>query len=175
MSLHQLHFFIIFYQWQGLLALWPASIILVTHASIQSVEVSGSESRVTRLYPHKICSCFGSFQHWQSFSYPIPKWKFLISLKTQLCAVMFFSGNCLMRGCFCWNRHMGGCFPENRQVVLFWKQPGKRPCDVFLEQILERSRDIWKGYKYNPTDSGRHCMVLFCLATLCWSSFVMTL
>ena len=53
----------------------------------------------------------------------------------------FFSGNCLMRGCFCWSRH----------VVLSWRQSGKRPCDVLLEQMLERTHDVWKGYKYNPT------------------------
>lgn len=23
-----------------------------------------------------------------------------------------------------WDRHMGGCFAENRQVVFFWKFPG---------------------------------------------------
>jgi hypothetical protein len=25
-------------------------------------------------------------------------------------------------------------------------------CDVLLEQTLERTHDVWKGYKYNPTD-----------------------
>ena len=36
---------------------------------------------------------------------------------------------------------LGGCFAENRHVVFFWKQPGKRACDVLLEQTLEKTRD----------------------------------
>jgi len=35
----------------------------------------------------------------------------------------YFSGNCLMRG----------CFAEKRHVVFFWKQPGKRASDILLE------------------------------------------
>jgi hypothetical protein len=30
-------------------------------------------------------------------------------------------------------------------MVFFWKQPGKEPCDVLLEQTLERTRGVWKG------------------------------
>jgi hypothetical protein len=41
---------------------------------------------------------------------------------------------------------VGGCFAE--------KHPGKRACDTLIEQILERTYDVWKGYKYNSTDSG---------------------
>ena len=52
---------------------------------------------------------------------------------------------------------MGGCFAEKRHVVFFWKQPGKRACDVWLEWMLERICGMWKGYKYNPTDSGQCC------------------
>jgi hypothetical protein len=32
----------------------------------------------------------------------------------------------------------------------FWKQPGTRACDVLLERLC----DVWKGYKYEPTNSG---------------------
>jgi hypothetical protein len=39
-------------------------------------------------------------------------------------------------------------------MVFFWKLPGKRTCDVLLEQMLERTRDAWKVYIYNATDSG---------------------
>jgi hypothetical protein len=39
-------------------------------------------------------------------------------------------------------------------MVFFWKLLGKRACDVLLDWTLERTCDIWKGYKYNPTDSG---------------------
>jgi hypothetical protein len=38
-------------------------------------------------------------------------------------------------------------------MVLFWKLPGKKAWDVLLEQMLERTRDVWEGYKDNPTDS----------------------
>lgn len=31
---------------------------------------------------------------------------------------------------------MGGCFPENRHMVFFWKLPGKTACDIWLEQTL---------------------------------------
>jgi len=77
---------------------------------------------------------------------------------------------------------VGGCFAENRHVVFFWKLPEgeKGGCGVLLEQMLERTRDVWKGYKYNPTDRQRTmqtadgALALVLLATLCWSSFVMT-
>ena len=77
------------------------------------------------------------------------------------CAVWCFSGNCLMRGCFFWSRHM----------VYFWNLSGKRACDVLLAQTRERTHDVRKGYKYNPTDSGRGCdigspchslLIIFC-------------
>jgi hypothetical protein len=64
-----------------------------------------------------------------------------------------------------------GCLAENRHVVFFWKLPenkttttkkNKQIYDILLEWMLERRHDIWKGYKYTPTDS----MVLVHLATL---------
>jgi hypothetical protein len=48
---------------------------------------------------------------------------------------------------------MGGRFVENRHVVFFWKVPGKGACDVLLEWTLERTQDVWKGYKCNLSDS----------------------
>ena len=48
---------------------------------------------------------------------------------------------------------MGRCFVENRHAVFFWKQPGKRACDVLLEQTVERKCHVGKAYKYNPADS----------------------
>jgi hypothetical protein len=44
---------------------------------------------------------------------------------------------------------MGRCFIENRYVVFFWKQPGKGACDIFLEQTLARTSDVWKECNYN--------------------------
>ena len=40
---------------------------------------------------------------------------------------------------------MGGCFAENRHVVVYWKQLGKEAYDVLLERTLERAHDVWKG------------------------------
>lgn len=34
---------------------------------------------------------------------------------------------------------MEGHFAKNRHVVFFWKLPGKRVCDVLLEQTLEKT------------------------------------
>ena len=50
---------------------------------------------------------------------------------------------------------MGAYFAESRHVMFFWKLPGKRACDVLLEQMLERACDACKGYKYNPRDSAQ--------------------
>jgi hypothetical protein len=58
---------------------------------------------------------------------------------------------------FLLNPTHGRMFAENRHMVLLWKLPGKRACDVLLEWTPERTHDVWKGYKYNPTDSGLTC------------------
>ena len=39
--------------------------------------------------------------------------------------------------------------------------------DVWLEQMLDRTHDVWKGYKYNSTDSGQCSLALVHLDTLC--------
>jgi hypothetical protein len=67
------------------------------------------------------------------------KWKFLVSLETQLGHVVFF---CLMM-----------FFSENRYVAFFWKLCCERACGVWLEQMFERAHGVWKGYKFNPIDS----------------------
>lgn len=36
-------------------------------------------------------------------------------------------------------------------MVFVWKLTGKRTCGIYLEQVLERTLDVWKVYKYNPT------------------------
>jgi hypothetical protein len=50
-----------------------------------------------------------------------------------------------------------------KDVVFFWKHLGKGACDVLLNWKLKKTHDVWKGYKYNPTDSEQCCMVLECL------------
>lgn len=39
-------------------------------------------------------------------------------------------------------------------VVFYGKLPGERACDDLLEGTRERTRGVWKEYKYNSTDSG---------------------
>lgn len=51
-------------------------------------------------------------------------------------------------------------------MVLFWKLLGEKVCGILLEQTLERIHDIWKEYKYIPTDSLRH----FGIVSSHWSS-----
>lgn len=80
----------------------------------------------------------------------------------------YFSGNCLIRVCFCWSKHMGRCFTKNRHILFSWRQPGKRACNVFLEEMLEKTQDVWKAYKYQWTmldDTGTpcHCWALMTL------------
>jgi hypothetical protein len=91
----------------------------------------------------------------------------------------FFGDSVVSCDIFLENYHMSGCFAEadtwedtaeSRHMVFLWKLPGKGAWDVLLEQELERTHDIWKGYNYNSTDSGQHCVALVRLATLCWSS-----
>jgi hypothetical protein len=59
------------------------------------------------------------------------------------------SGNYLMRGCFCCEQTHGDF------LEAAWKKKGGGSCDVLLEQTLERTRDVWKGYKDNPADCGK--------------------
>lgn len=96
------------------------------------------------------------------------KWTFLVSLETHLCHVTFF-WKLYYERMFCWSRHMSGYFAESRHVVFLWKLPGKRACDILLEFILEWIHEVWKGYKYNPTDSGWIVETLVCLTSLCGS------
>jgi hypothetical protein len=49
---------------------------------------------------------------------------------------------------------MRGCFAENRYIMFFLKLSGKGACDVLLEWMLERTRDVWKGYRYIPINNG---------------------
>jgi hypothetical protein len=43
-------------------------------------------------------------------------------------------------------------YESQHVVVLFRKLPGERVCDVWLEPMLGRTRDVW--IKNNPSDSG---------------------
>lgn len=88
------------------------------------------------------------------------------------CVTWFFSGNCFVRG----------CSAEDRHVVLFWKLPDERACDVLLEQMFERTRDVLRESKYNPAKSGQcscthlPCTSLLVIVGLCWYwSFLKTL
>ena len=43
-----------------------------------------------------------------------------------------------------------GMIAENRHVVFSWKLSDEKTSDVLLEQMLERTHNLWKEYKYNP-------------------------
>ena len=91
-----------------------------------------------------------------------------------------FRKTALWEDIFCWSRHAGGYFAENRHMVFFWKLPGKRACDVLLEWTLERTH-VWKGFKYNPTHSSWCCgtdlpltlLLVFFGLCWCWSYLMM--
>ena len=70
---------------------------------------------------------------------------------------------------------MGGPSAENRHVVFSQKLPGKRTYGVLLQQTLEKTHDVWKGYKYNPTDSGQQCGIGSPChsAGLCWAFLIL--
>jgi hypothetical protein len=53
---------------------------------------------------------------------------------------------------FCWNRDMKGCLTEPDM----WE-------DGLLRQTFERRRDVWKEYKFNPTDNEYY----FCICSPC--------
>lgn len=74
----------------------------------------------------------------------------------------FFSGNCVMRG----------CFAENRHVIVFWNLPGERACNVSLDWTLKRTYDVWKVCKYNSTHSEQYSGISSGsqgFIWLCWS------
>ena len=52
---------------------------------------------------------------------------------------------------------------------MFLEAAWKRISNVLLERMLERTRDVLKGCKCNPTGSGRRRVALAQLATLCRS------
>ena len=57
-------------------------------------------------------------------------------------------------------------FAEKQHIVFFWKLPRKGACDVLLMWMLERTCDVWKGYKNNPKTVDGTVTSVF-LATLC--------
>jgi hypothetical protein len=42
---------------------------------------------------------------------------------------------------------MGGYFADKRHVLFSWKHPKNVACDVLLQQMLERTHDVWKVYQ----------------------------
>jgi hypothetical protein len=62
-------------------------------------------------------------------------------------------------------------------MVFSWRQPGKRTCNVFLEEMPEKTHDVWKAYKYSQTHSGKCWMILVHIAMVelrrHWSSLTL--
>jgi hypothetical protein len=97
-----------------------------------------------------------------------------------------FFGDSVVSCDVCLETVFRGFFPEadtSQDVLLrtgMWCFSGscleKGACDVFLEQMLGRTHDIWKGYKYNPTNSGDavwYWFALLCFASYCWALLTM--
>lgn len=56
-----------------------------------------------------------------------------------------------------------------------WKLLGEVICDVLLVWMLERAHDVWKKYKYNPTESRQCTFIGFALQLfdgLHWASLI---
>jgi hypothetical protein len=64
------------------------------------------------------------------------KWKFLVSLETQLYHVILFLETILWEDDFAEGDTLR-YFAKNRHKVCFLKLPWKSACDVLLEQTLE--------------------------------------
>ena len=70
-----------------------------------------------------------------------------------LCHVIFF-WKLLYERIFAKGRGVRGFFVENRHVAFFWKLSAESVCDILLKQMLERTRDVWKGLNMTQkTDS----------------------
>ena len=60
---------------------------------------------------------------------------------------------------------MRGCFAENRHLVFSWKLPGERACDVWLEGMFKRTRDVSKSIGITQ-QTVNDALALICLAGL---------
>lgn len=65
-----------------------------------------------------------------------------------------FLASCHMRGYFTEADMWDDVLLSTDTWYFSGNQPGKRTCDVLLVGMLERTCDVWKGFKYNPTDRG---------------------
>jgi len=90
------------------------------------------------------------------------------------CITWCCSGNCLIRGCFCWSRNVGGCFAKNECVVFFWEQPGKK--GKWYSAWVDAWENMWClfGKGINITQQtvadgiGSPCHSVLAVAGLCW-------
>ena len=58
-------------------------------------------------------------------------------------------------------KQVGRYLAENRYMVFFWKIPGKRTCDIFLEWMLKRSCNVLEGYIYTHTYTNMNGVVWY--------------
>jgi hypothetical protein len=62
---------------------------------------------------------------------------------------------------------MGGCFAMNIHVAFFfWRHPGKGAC-YLLEQMLERTLDVWNGQWTILDGIGTPCHPLLAIVGIC--------
>jgi hypothetical protein len=69
----------------------------------------------------------------------------------------WFYGTCLMRGCFTEAETWEDVLVRIDTSGGFMEASWKRACDILLEQMIEGTHDVCKGYEHNPTGSGQHC------------------
>lgn len=124
------------------------------------------------IYLHIILSCVMKHKHMCMYnSTNSTKFPYEVEISgfvgDQLRHVMFFRELSYERMC-CLSRHTRGYFAEDKRVVFFWNLPNKRACDVFLEQALQKTREAWKEYGCNPTDTG-DTLALVHLAVSHWT------
>jgi hypothetical protein len=86
----------------------------------------------------------------------------------------WFYGNCLMRS-FLWKQTHGNMFSWEQTFGVFLEAAWRRKGMWYFAR-LDSWENRWclRSHNYNPTDSRWCSVVLVCLATLCWSFFVMS-
>lgn len=64
------------------------------------------------------------------------------------------------------------CFAENRYVVFYCNLSRERACDIMLEQMLERTGDIWMNISLSQ-QTVNNALALIHLACLPWASLML--
>jgi hypothetical protein len=101
------------------------------------------------------------------------KWKFLVSLETRLCLVIFFSRKCFLRRCFCWSRQIENVLLRKDRVFLgaartkwiYWRKHVLVGKGIIIT-LQPMSDAVWCWYSV-PFFSGHHCTLLTLVIICC--------